>query len=384
MARYLVKGGDDSLAIVLDACRAAWPHAFDPGARGLEGLARALAGPLLEGSPDETRWLARLVGVLGRLGLTDDGHGFEPDGLAARIVAETTRRAGAAVDPWRLRQSLLQDDASWPALAEDVRRDLADGAVKALERWDRSLVKGLHTRRFFELWLNACDGPALAASVAARATELKTFGSLHWWDASRVDGARDDVRDRFARLAPMAPIDGDALPGVQGWFRPSRRPGAVAAPPAMELDPLPLDDVAAPSRREAAEPSPLSPRGQVRWRCIEALSAFHRAGLDADGRWKMLGGWGTGLGLGELEAADRYRFLAWLIRGLGEAESADPEYLARWLLDCGVNDLDRVARWAEELDGLAVVPDDLRSARKELVGKIRAGLKTLARAGPSP
>jgi hypothetical protein len=384
MVRYLVKGGDDSLSVVLGACRAAWPRGFDPGARGLDGVARALAGPLLEGAPDVARWFERLVAALGRLGLTDDGRGFEPDGLAAAIVAETTRREGAAIDPWRLRQWLLQHDAAWPALTQDVRRDLAGGAVKALERWDRSLVKGLHTRRFFELWLNACDGAALAASAAARAAELKPFGSLHWWDASRVDGARDDVRDRFARLAPMAPIDGDALPAVQNWLRTSRRPEATPASPTMELEPLPVEDVAAAPRRESAEGSPLSDRGRVRWRCIEALSAFHRPGLDAGGRWKMLGGWGSGLRLGELEAADRYRFLAWLIRGLAEDEAANPEYLARWLLDCGISDPDRVALWADELDGLADVTDDLRSARRGLVGKLRAELKALARPATGP
>ncbi len=45
-------GPGQSIELVLDTCREAWPWGFDPGVPGVEGLARALAGPLLEGVPD--------------------------------------------------------------------------------------------------------------------------------------------------------------------------------------------------------------------------------------------------------------------------------------------------------------------------------------------
>ena len=56
-------------------------------------------------------------------------------------------------------------------------KSVKDG-LDVLTQWDRKLVKGLHSARFFELWLNVCDGPALAAAVASRIADLKTFESL--------------------------------------------------------------------------------------------------------------------------------------------------------------------------------------------------------------
>jgi hypothetical protein len=179
----------------------------------------------------------------------------------------------------------------------------------------------------------------------------------------------------------MAPLDGDRLPGVQNLLRKPHRAEPVAIPLASDFDPLPVDDDPGPARREpaVADASPLSPRGQARWRCIEALSAFSRSGLDTGGRWQMVAGWGSSLPLGQLDATDRYRFTAWLIRRLDEAEPAQVIPLARWLFDRGVSDTDRLNRWADELDGLTDVPNDLRIVRMALVGELRAELQSLSR-----
>ncbi len=86
--------------------------------------------------------------------------------------------------------------------------------------------------------------------------------------------------------------------------------------------------------------------------------------------------------LGELEVSDRYRFSAWLIRWLDEAEPKQIKLLAWWLFDRGVDDPDRVSRWADELDGLDDVPNSLRIARVALVRNLSDEIKALVRSPP--
>src|SRR6185312_1754098 len=156
--------------------RDAWPGAFEPGAPGLRSLAAPLAKCLSALPP--APWIARMSQILERLHLADsDREGFEPDGLAAEVAASAPRVAGATADPWPLRKYLFNHDAAWRILAVDVRRDLAEVksevAPEVVDRWDRPVNN--KPERFFELFLNACDPPRLAAVVSAKAADLKTL-----------------------------------------------------------------------------------------------------------------------------------------------------------------------------------------------------------------
>ena len=133
--------------------------------------------------------------------------------LLSAILADCHADA-EAFSPWRLRHEVLQSDHAWRILAADVRGDLdthlGARSLDVLDIWDRALEKGLHTARFFEVWLNACDANGLALSVMSRAAALKGF-DLPWWDHAQHRDARNDLRDAFARLAPVAPVAGDVL-----------------------------------------------------------------------------------------------------------------------------------------------------------------------------
>ena len=380
----------EPLFLALDACRASWPGGFRPGAEGLESLGVALADRLLSERTYPDLWFDRLVAALDRLGLRAAGGGFEPDGLAAEVVAVTARAPGQGASPWRIRQFVLGHPDAWKALAADVRRSVRGQApvavVAALDDWDRSLSKGVHTGRFFEVWLNACDGPALAATVAARGRDLRTLPDLSWWDWRSVDGAADDLRDAFARNAPIAPIDEEALGAVQGWVRKGsiRTARADAGRPAEPGDDLiPLDDEPAaepvPVARGPAASSVLSEAGRARWRCLEAVSALNRRGLDTEGRWQVVEGWYRDLPLAEIPAEDRWLFLAWVVSGLGSAEEARVAALAAWLVRSGLDDPERVAAWADELAPFVELTDPAKHARAGLVSSLRSAWRGASR-----
>lgn len=380
MLGHLGRGGrDDALERVLDACRAAWGEELSAGSPGLEGLGRALAEPLLDARADSAWWLDRLVQVINRLGLgASAGRGFEPDSLAAAIVAESVRRPG--FNPWQLRQALLQNDAAWKTLAADVGRELRGKAageqLEALEVWDRSLVKGLHTARFFEVWLNACDGSALAATVARRAADLRTLSTLSWWTADRYDGARDDLREAFARLAPMAPIEADALPLVQRWLRPA--PGLPARSVDDQL--IAVEDAPGAATSESSEANTvLSPEAHARWRCLEALASIYRPGLDPEVCWQRVDDWRKNLPLASVELADRYRFIAWFILQARVSNELGIEKLAAWVYRCGVKEPDRILAWTDELREIAEIEPDHRHSRKPMVQRLWKALGAVVR-----
>src|SRR5262249_14004079 len=150
-----------------------------------------------------------------------------------------------------------------------------------------------------------------------------------WWDSTEIEGASNDLRDRFARLSPMAPIAEDALPVVRTWIRPARRSDDHAADVNLPL----LEDDGA----NATGPS-LSRAGLARWRCLEALSTVHREGLGAESCWQSQASWKHDLPLGRLDAIDRYRFLAWFLVRVDEFEPHHVARLAKWLFECGVTD----------------------------------------------
>ncbi len=335
----------EGLPLVLDACREAWPGAFRAGAPGLRALAWPLARRLAGLRLPPEGWVDRLVPIVDRLGLKgNDGEGFEPEGLASEVVA-----AAAGVDadqPWPRRQLLLDDDARWRALAADARRELAagpaEGAADVVDRWDNKLSQG-KPERFFALMLNACDGERLAGVVSARALDLKTLPPLPWWRHDRHPGAIDDLRDAYARTVPLAPLPVGGLSKVRAWIGQ----GWMSDP------------------------------GLARWRCLEGITNFQHAGADASARWPVVVAWEADLPLDQIDADDRHRFVAWVVAGLDEAEPFQVARLAKWLFRSGLEDPDRLNRWADEPVGLAEVPHQTRLLRADLVGDLRAELITL-------
>jgi hypothetical protein len=358
MLKYSAGGMLEGLPFVLEAARHAWTGAFHPGSPGLASLAAPIARALATLRLPPAPWFARLTQVVEKLGQADAmGRGFEPNGLASEIVAASNRLVDA--DPWALRQYLLRHDDAWKALALDVRRDLDEVrpalAAEVLDRWDRPLSKE-KPGRFFELFLNSAAPAHLTTIVATRAADLKTLPPLPWWDHARHADAVDDLRDGYARLAPLAPFEEGRLFQVRNWVMGASKPGQG-------------DD----------RTSILSPASLARWRCLEALTLFHNAGREPEVRWPIVHAWEADLPLAEVSTDDRHRFVAWLIRGLEAFESYQVAQLASWLRKSGLKDPERIGRWADELEGLAEVGDDVRLFRSGLVGELRQELARLLR-----
>ncbi len=372
---------DEAVRLVLDACARAWPGGFLPDAPGLSGIAGTLAPRLASDQSHPDLWLGRLRGVVRGLGL-----GFEPHGLAAEVVAATAERISDA-SPWVLREALLKDEEAWRILEGDVRGTLrartVPEALAIFEEWDRSLSKGMHTARFFEIWLNTCDGATLAAIVSARVRDLRTLPNLDWWQAGKHPDARSDVREAFARLAPLAPLPSDALTSLQDWMR--RGPKAEERDAVIEDDAelVPLDEasgsaVRAPVARPARGASPLSAFAHARWRCLEALTVLHRPGLDAESCRQTVMTWTTDLALDSLSTNEQYLFLAWTIPRLAGLEAVGIGRLAYWLVRQGMVEPERVTGWAEMIGPAASVSDAIRLARVPLVTELRAEWRTVA------
>jgi hypothetical protein len=355
MLQRLGNGPEDPLDLALDRCRVDWPGGFRPGAAGLDILAKALAEPLLAVRGYPELWFERLGGVLDRLGLRDEhvpGQGSEPDSLAAGVAAVTLRWAGGTFDPWQLRRFLLLEDSAWRLLGADVRQEL-EGLAPAeslarLDEWDHKLVKGKHTNRFFEVWLNACDPAQLTALVSARAVDLKNL-RLSWWDSRSYPGAADDLRERFAWQAPLAPLIGaGTLARVRTWL---------------------------------SSPGVLSEFGRMRWRCLEELTLFAHPDETIESRWQRLKTWTRDFPLAQLEPADRNHFLGWLIACFPQLESDRIARLAHWLFKNGFNDPQCIwaSHWLDDLATIAEVDRSLRHQRARLVSELRGELRTVIR-----
>ena len=372
---------DEAVGLVLDACAKAWPGGFAPGADSLSGIAAALAARLASDQEHPDRWLTRLRGFVRGLGL-----GFEPWSLASEILATVASRTDTEAPPWSLRETLLRDDEAWRALEGDVRSALRGrslGEARALlEEWDRGLSKGMHTARFFEIWLNSCDGATLAAIASARVRDLRTLPNLEWWAAREHDDAPNDIREAFARLAPMAPLPADALTSLQDWMRRGPRAEERAAVAEGDGELVSIEDepgarVSAPVARPARTASPLSEFARARWRCLEALSALHRPGLDSDGCCQMVVTWTSDLTLDPLPKEERYLFLAWTIARLSGPAAGTIERLAYWLVRQGMIEPERVTGWADMIGPGASVADAIRLARAALVNDLRAEWRTV-------
>jgi hypothetical protein len=375
--RHLSDGSDETLDPAIDACRAAWPGGFQPGAPGLALLAEALARPLAADRGDPAHWLVRVQRVANRLGLTAAaGQGFEPEGLAAFIVAATTRHTGDASDPWPFRIHLLGHDRAWKALAVDIRRDL-EGVLPVdspmvLDDWDQSLAKGVHTNRFYELWLNVCDPGQLVAAVVSRAVDTRGF-AIAWWDAPDDDRARArrDIRERLARFAPMVPLRAGSVTTVRHWLQ--RRAAGPARPDPEELVPIEAD-----CDSERATEWLISGEGLRRWRYLEELSLFAMAATPAD-RLERVKRWHKELPLGRLTMSDRYQFLASIIRVVEDGEAVLVDCLPKWIARGGITDFEPLKDWSQHLAAVDPVPEETVLARAALVRQLCDELRTIRR-----
>ena len=153
------------------------------------------------------------------------------------------------------------------------------------------MPRGVYSARFFEVWLNSCESPALAATVEARAGDLRTLPPLAWWRHPDYERGVDDLRDAFARLSPLRPLDENALTSVRSWMSGA---GGLS---------------------EFGRAALGVPRTRSR-RFIGRDWMPRRAGKS----WKV---GPRGLSLEVLTMDERYVFLAWVIRRMELAESPD-------------------------------------------------------------
>jgi hypothetical protein len=372
----------ESLTYLLGWCRDAWPGAFSPGAIRLESLAEALAGAevFARSRSEPAAWWQALGAVLDHLQLRASRHdGLEPDGLAAEMVAATSRLIDDEAGRWTFRRFVLYQEPGWRLLAGDVRRELRGhdlaGGLAVFRRWDDALDKGPWSHRFFEVFLNAAGDDLVAAIVGERASDLRVF-DLAWWSFGQTPGASPDLRDRYARGAPLAPLDEARLAAVERWLFPVRRPAAPARA-STTSDLVPLEPIEPPPSHAAVKDiGRLSAFARVRWRCVQALSEFvNAAGILSSARWSTLIAARDVPRIDQLDDRERYRFVAWLIKMTDELEVdlglVPTAELAEWLWRLNVTDASRIeAGWARELEGLAEVPPELRQERKQYVSAL--------------
>ena len=247
-----------------------------------------------------------------------------------RTVEETGRRGR----PGPSAALSSNSDDGWKAIAEDLRLDLLDAEPEAspgvVERWDRNVPKS-RPERFWEVALNVCDGRRLAAVVAARAADLASLGPMTWWDHADHAGAVDDLRDAFARLAPLAPIDEQS---------PQRRPELDGGPPR--------DAAAARPTDRGSRLLGRAPLGSASTGCRRTSSA---TGSPTRARRFGVLDWTAKLPLSSLPIDDRYRMIAWVLFKIEDPSALDVDRVGHWLVGAGLVDVDRILPLAGRAGG---------------------------------
>lgn len=370
----------DALEPCLDACVRNWtPAAFRAGEAGLAGLGRSLAEALRDRVQTPDRWVASLLRLIDAAAAPGESNGqsFRENGLAAFVLAATTASDDLdAPARWAIRNAVFRQERAWRGLARDLGRSLECPPGKslrsALEQWDRGLVRGseeLETR-FSTLTLNACPSPmALLTAVEEHAPRLASLGDMPAW--SDGDSRALDLREAFARRAPMIPIAAGRLHAIRRWMkRAASGPG-----PTFDLDGLDL----LPASPTAVTPDPaaafpcLSPAAFARWQSLDALSVYARPGLGVMDQWNSITAWiREPLPLKNVSVDDRHAFIAQVIARLEVFDPDDLAHLrrlqtlARWLVAQGVSQPTRVWNWPQDLQGGPVAGVSERD-RKPLV-----------------
>jgi hypothetical protein len=357
----------DAALACLDACRRSWPaNSWEKSDEVAQKLAESLAHlAVTPGSSalDFDAWRGSLNRFLDVLGAAPDpALRFGPQGLAARIVAATARLDAMKLESWPYRRNVLRDDELATTLAADISRsfqEAVDDSAHAVFRvWDTNLEVGIHRGRFLEIFLNACGDSAFIDLIPGLAEGLKTLGALRWWRSPEVDGAHDDLRDRFARTLPVRPLSFSDVMSTLQWLEPDEAPFKFESdlPPAW------------PST-EGRRLTGLSPLGQARWLSIEALSGILSAQWV---KWAHILSRVRSMPVARLAKADRERIGAWLLyRAEPEpSEGPEPANVASVFRGIGLGEWSWLVGWPAQLPEDEV--KDLENRVKTRAGFVEA------------
>jgi hypothetical protein len=89
--------------------------------------------------------------------------------------------------------------------------------------------------------------------------------------------------------------------------------------------------------------------------------------------------WHKDLPLDRLAVSERYQFLASILKLVEEDDPILIAPLAKWLTNGGVDDLERIKAWNQDLAAVDPVPDDVVLARVVLVRKLCDEVRTIHR-----
>ena len=374
------------LFAALDRCGLAWAESFRSGSSELVEIARTVAESEWFRRVDEpSLWFSLLTDFCLRLDrVTPESSRFAAGGFAALVVAYRDNAEGPTPSTWNLRRHLLQNEAGWKTLAEDLRLALSNedsaASPEIIARWDHEVEQRLRVARFWEIVLNACDGRRLMPVVSTHVEKLRSLGPLAWWDHHLHQDSRDNLRDAFARLIPLAPMTLEPIVQIQirEWLGFEGPPTSAVRDTSIEFNPT-------------KAPTHLSPCGLARWKCIESLTrdVFNPKLDDQDRRFRVrdwcmkIQGLSPDsdreppykLSLAEIPVDDRYRLLAWVLFKIEDPSALDIPPVGAWLIGSGVTDLSRIKAWPTELSGLVEVPSRIVRDRDELVNKLREEMR---------
>jgi hypothetical protein len=345
LSRWLSNPKTD-FAKLFQAISQSWGPSFAADSPDLAGIADAISknDHLLSCLNDPGTWFHRLTDLSQNLSpLAHDDVGLGPRGLVAQVVARTVRNSDRREINWGILTHLHNNEAGWKTLTELLRWDLAGqdaaGSLGVVDRWYKSLSR-IDLARFWEVVLNASDGPRLATLIPQFAKEYLTLPVMSWWAFTMYEAATNDVREAFARLAPMGPIEEVHLSYVQNWMKGWQGSDA----------------------------------GKARWIWIDRLSkGLFRASDRDEHRGLNVFNWRTlpDYPLRALPLDDRYQILAWIVYRIEDGSRIQLAPLAKWLLVSGVTEPERLQNWRDELAGLVEVSSVEVRDRSSFVRELR-------------
>ena len=169
----------------------------------------------------------------------------------------------------------------------------------------------------------------------------------------------------------MVPLRQGSLTSVRHWLR--RSASRLARPYQEDLVPIEGESAA-----QGTYEWLISDEGRSRWSFLEELSLFTMAGTAA-ARLERLKSWSRMLALERLAVADRYEFLASIIKLVEDDDPVLVACLAKWLFRAGASDVDQIKCWDQKLARVDPVPHELVLMRVALVRRLCDELNTLRR-----